>query len=86
LVLFFKKEHAFLSGRADAMEQIHDARSPFSASHLVSGCLDRCALRPCETGYKQRIWYGIEMKTYVERILGDRLTGGRPMADLLLPP
>jgi (2Fe-2S) ferredoxin len=52
----------------------------------MAGCLDRCEEGPCVVIYPAGVWYRIETRADVDRIIEEHLVGGQPVATLRLPP
>ncbi len=50
-----------------------------------AGCLDRCEEGPCVVIYPAGVWYRIETRADVDRIIADHLLDGRRVEDLQLP-
>jgi (2Fe-2S) ferredoxin len=52
----------------------------------MAGCLDRCELGPCVVIYPEGVWYGINSKDDVDRILEQHMRDGQIVSELQLPP
>lgn len=51
----------------------------------MAGCLDRCEDGPCLVIYPAGVWYRIETRADVDRIIADHLLEGGRAEDLRLP-
>lgn len=51
----------------------------------MAGCLDRCEQGPCLVIYPDGVWYRIETRADVDRVIEEHLRQGRPVAALRLP-
>ncbi len=51
----------------------------------AAGCLDRCELGPCMVIYPDAVWYKIETRADVDRVLQAHLVEGGRAEELLLP-
>jgi (2Fe-2S) ferredoxin len=49
-----------------------------------AGCLDRCELGPVIVIYPEEVWYHIETKADIDRIITEHLKGGKVVSDLQL--
>jgi (2Fe-2S) ferredoxin len=52
----------------------------------TAACLDRCELGPCVVVYPEGIWYKVETRQDVDRVLEAHLAGGGRATELMLPP
>jgi len=50
-----------------------------------SGCLDRCELGPCAVIYPEGVWYRLDSREAVDRVIEIHIVGGGRVPDLLLP-
>lgn len=50
-----------------------------------AGCLDRCELGPCLVIYPEGVWYRIETRSDVDRVLQAHLVEGGRAEELRLP-
>jgi (2Fe-2S) ferredoxin len=52
----------------------------------MSGCLDRCELGPCVVVYPEGVWYRVNSREDVDRVLQAHLAEGGRAAELMLTP
>jgi len=52
----------------------------------MAGCLDRCEQGPCLVIYPAGVWYRIETREDVDRVIEAHLRQGGRAENLLLPP
>ena len=51
-----------------------------------ASCLDRCEQGPCVVMYPEGVWYKVDSRAAVDRVLETHLRDGGRVDDLLLPP
>lgn len=50
-----------------------------------AGCLDRCELGPCVVIYPEGVWYRVDSRESVDRVLEAHVRDGGRVPDLMLP-